>query len=339
MKKILRSLYHRVNNFIDKIKVKVGRSFVKHTAPIWVKILKNFATTGSETDLCLEQGFLPMPVHFYSPVPDIEDLNRRQVWRKKSELIGIDFQPNNQVKLLSELGEKFGNECNWPGKPIDSDSCEFYTENTSFSFGCAAGLHSILRFYKPHRVIEIGSGFSSLIISSTLAINRSEGDPGNYIVIDPYPALITENCLPELTQVVKERVELTDLTLFAQLQENDVLFIDSGHTVRTGGDVNYLYLDVLPRLAPGVIVHIHDICLPYDYPRIYFTNPQFRVFWTEAYLLQAFLTYNSQFEILLAMNYLMIDKTEEFKHAFKHYDPEIHKLISGSFWIRRKIDK
>ena len=93
--------------------------------------------------------------------------------------------------------------------------------------------------------------------------------------------------------------------------------------------------DVLPRLAPGVIVHFHDISLPYEYSKVYFTNPSFRVFWAEAYLLQAFLSLNNQFEILLAMNYLMKDELKHFSLAFPHFEPEKNWANSGSFWIRR----
>ncbi len=286
----------------------------------------------------MRHGFLPLPIHFYSPVPDLDDLDRRQVWDRKSDLAGIDFHPDEQVRLLRELGEKFGGECDWPasptGRPLD-----FYTENNSFSFGCAASLHSIIRRYKPGRIIEIGSGNSSLIISSALSRNQAEGIPGEYIIIDPYPAPITGKGLPGLTRVIKERVELAGMRHFQELRENDILFIDSGHTVRTGGDVNFLFLEVLPRLALGVIVHAHDIGLPYEYPKAYFTNPSFRMFWTEAYLLQAFLSFNSQFEILLAMAYLMNDKKDEFRNAFTHYDPVRQKAISGSFWMRRTAER
>ncbi len=157
-----------------------------------------------------------------------------------------------------------------------------------------------------------------------------------YAIIDPYPAPLVKSGLPGLTKIIPERVELVDIALFNNLGEGDILFIDSGHTVRTGGDVNFLFLDVLPRLAPGVIVHVHDINLPYEYPEVYFTNPSFRMFWTEAYLLQAFLAFNSEFEVLLALNYLMTDKKDEFCQAFPYYDPSLHKAISGSFWMRRK---
>ena len=323
IKKTLRQTLFRFEVFIFKI-----------TSPLWVRLFRFIAKTGIGTDTCLQHGFLPIPIHYYSPVPDLNDLEQRQVWNKKSELAGIDFHPDRQVQLLRELGDKFGDECDWPsaptGRPLD-----FYTENNSFSFGCAASLHSIIRRYKPGRIFEIGSGNSSLIISAALTRNQAEGIPCEYIVIDPYPAPITGKKLPGLAQVIKERVELTDAGYFWQLRENDILFIDSGHTVRTGGDVNFLFLEILPRLAPGVIMHVHDIGLPYEYQKIYFTNPNFRMFWTEAYLLQAFLCCNSQFEILLAMNYLMTDRKDEFGKAFKHYEPSKQKAISGSFWMRR----
>jgi hypothetical protein len=323
IKKALRQTLRRLEVFILKI-----------TSPLWVRLFKFITKTGSGTDTCMRYGFLPLPINYHSPVPDLNDLDQRQVWNKKSDLAGIDFHPDQQVRLLRELGEKFGGECDWPSAPTGRP-LEFYTENNSFSFGCAASLHSMVRRFKPARIFEIGSGNSSLIISSALIRNQAEGIPGEYIIIDPYPAPSMGKRLPGLTRVIKERVELTESSHFQKLAENDILFIDSGHTVRTGGDVNFLFLEVLPRLAPGVIVHIHDIGLPYEYPKVYFTNPSFRMFWTEAYLLQAFLSFNSQFEILLAMAYLMTDKKDEFSKAFKHYDPSQQKAISGSFWLRR----
>jgi Methyltransferase domain len=335
------NLLKRVSGFFSRIK---NRLFGKKALfilfsplmPLLVKVFGHVAETGRGSDLCLEQGFLPMRVHYYSPVPDIADLRRRHVWKEKSELPGVDFHPERQVQFLNRLGEQYGHECNWPpvstGNPTD-----FFTENNSFSFGCAASLHSILRYYKPRTVLEIGSGNSSLIFSEALTQNVLEGHPCEYIVVDPYPSPLLQGDLPGLTKVIPERVELMNVALFEDLKANDVLFIDSGHTVRTGSDVNFLFLEVLPRLAPGVVVHVHDIGLPNEYPEVYFTNPSFRMFWTEAYLLQAFLAFNSQFEVLLALNYLMSDRRHEFAQAFPKYDPSRHKAVSGSFWIRRKV--
>ena len=327
--KFVRAFKRRISNgeFLYK--------FLSPFLPVLVKMFGYMAETGYGTDRCLKQGFLPMRIHYYSPVPDLLDLRQRQIWQRKSGLSGLDFRAEQQVDFLRSLGAQYGGECNWPSTSTGNPQ-EFFTENNSFSFGCAASLHSILRYYKSRKVIEIGSGNSSLIFSAALRRNLVDGHPSEYMIIDPYPAPLVKNGLTALTKVIPERVELVDITLFSDLSAGDILFIDSGHTVRTGGDVNFLFLDVLPRLAPGVIVHIHDINLPYEYPEVYFTNPSFRMFWTEAYLLQAFLAFNSEFEVLLALNYLMNDKKDEFCKAFPYYDPALHKAISGSFWMRRK---
>jgi hypothetical protein len=102
-----------------------------------------------------------------------------------------------------------------------------------------------------------------------------------------------------------------------------------------GGDVNYLFLEVIPRLAQGVIVHMHDIPLPWDYPRAYAAGDGLRCFWTEGYLLQAFLAFNSAFEVMLAMRYLMMEHADAFGVAFRRYDPAVQPSVSGSFWMRR----
>ena len=125
-------------------------------------------------------------------------------------------------------------------------------------------------------------------------------------------------------------MEDIDLEFFSQLDSGDILFIDSSHTVRIGGDVNYLFLEVLPRLKPGVIVHVHDIFFPFDYRREWVLD-EFR-FWTEQYLLQAFLTFNSEFEVLLANNYL----SHYHKDAVKTVFPSLPSWGGGSFWMRRK---
>jgi hypothetical protein len=292
------------------------------------------AETGNGTDECLEQGCLPMRVHYYSPVPDIVDLRTRRVWDRRSPLAGIDMRAPQQLILLAELGSEFGAECRWPHGP-SRDESEFYTDNTSFSYGCAAATHALVRKLRPRRVIEIGSGFSSRVIAA--ALRRNEKDSGKraeYTLVDPFPENRLEQ-LPGVGRVLRQRVELLDADLFQTLGENDILFVDSGHTVRTGGDVNFLVLDVLPILAPGVVVHFHDIPMPYEYAVTYFTNPQFRMFWTEGYLLQAFLCHNAAYEILLAMNFLMRDHAAMFRSAWPHYDPTIHRFPSHSFWIRR----
>jgi len=304
---------------------------------IFVKFFKNTAITGKGSSICLKNGFLPVPLHFHSPIPDIEDLKQRDVWRFKSDLIGIDFRENEQIKLLKKLGQEYGGECRWPLE-VTANPADFYVHNPSFSYGCAASTYCMIRHLKPQRVVEIGSGMSSMVISQAMRANKNQLNGGSYeyVIIDPYPRDFVQQGLVEMTQFKRERVELVDADFFTKLDHNDILFIDSGHCVKIGGDVNFLYLDVIPRLKPGVIIHIHDIGLPYEYSRTYATNETFRQFWTEQYLLQSFLCFNKEFEVLLAMTFLMNDHPDIFQDAFPYYNPRIHELSSSSFWIRRK---
>ncbi len=303
---------------------------------VLARVVARMAETGEGTDACLAWQALPMPVHFYSPIPDIGDLRARNIWNKRSELSGVDFRPEEQVKLLQQLGAEFGAECNWPAQG-KAGTGVFFTENNSFSFGCAASTHCMIRRLRPKRVIEVGSGNSSLIIKGALQRNAAEdGWRADYTIVDPYPSESTRRALEGVAMVHARRVELVDPAFFDQLGDGDVLFIDSGHTVRIGGDVNFLYLDVLPRLAPGVAVHIHDIPMPYEYPEVYATNPKFRQFWTESYLLQAFLSHNAAFEVLLGMYFLQRDYSAVFARAFPCCIPAEHKQQAASFWMKRK---
>jgi glycosyltransferase involved in cell wall biosynthesis len=295
------------------------------------------ASTGEGSDECLEQGCLPVPIHFYYPIPDINDLDKRKIWERKNSLAGINFRQEDQLNLLGYLGKRFGKECLWP-QTANGDPYHFFTHNGSFSYGCAAGLYCMVREKKPKHLIEVGSGNSSLIISSALQKNKEEMPDYSceYTIIDPFPRDIIENGLPHLSKLVKERVELVDPALFSVLGENDILFIDSTHSVKAGSDVVFLILDVLPCLAPGTVIHIHDIPLPYEYAKVYFTNPSFRVMWTESYLLQAFLSLNIDYEILLGMGFLMEEHMDKFCQAFPYFDLKQNWANSGSFWIQRK---
>lgn len=301
------------------------------------KLFRTVAVSGMGSDLCLKEGYLPVPVNYYSPIPDIYDLEKRDIWDKRSELRGIDFRTDEQKRLLRALGERFSKECQWPLERKEH-SLEFYLQNPCFSYGCAASTHCMIRHAKPATVIEIGSGMSSRVIAKALAVNREETmSEGAHIIVDPYPDELVKKGSLGVKEVIERKVETLDLEFWQRLRSGDILFIDSGHCVRIGGDVNYLFLDVLPRLAPGVIVHIHDIALPREYPKAYATSETFRQFWTEQYLLQGFLCFNNEFEILLAMSYLMTDHQDLFRRAFPFYDPENHRLGSASFWMRRKL--
>src|SRR5947207_305286 len=184
----------------------------------------------------------------------------------------------------------------------------------------------MIRHFQPRLIIEVGSGFSSLVLGQAAEKNKNSG----LICIEPFPGEFLRGGFPGLQSLIEKKVQDIDLEFFSQLDPGDILFIDSSHTVKIGGDVNYLFLEVLPRLKPGVIVHVHDIFLPFEYRRDWVLD-EFR-FCTEQYLLQGFLTFNSEFEVLMANGYLAHRYMEDLKATFTNSP----WWGGGSFWMRRK---
>jgi hypothetical protein len=272
-----------------------------------------------------KHGFHVTPVHFYQPIPDTRSLSET-LWDRPSELVGIDMNDSVQLDLLRRQFSKFGHECEQlPTEPTEKPT-RFYLNNGLFGGLDALVAYCMVRHFQPRSIVEIGSGFSSLILGEALTKNNKP----NLVCIDPSPQDFLRHNFPGLDSLIEKRVQEVDFDFFSQLNSNDILFIDSSHAVKIGGDVNYLFLEVLPRLKPGVIVHIHDIFLPFEYRRDWVME-QFR-FWTEQYLLQGFLTFNSEFEVLVANSYLNHYHREELKATF----PTLPSWRGGSFWIRRR---
>jgi hypothetical protein len=323
----------RVKLFFKATILGIFRIIIKIFSPFVIPTMKLMAITGEGTDTCLKHGFLPVPVHFYQPIPDIPELERRKVWDRISKIRGIRFKPENYIEFITQLAQKYADECNWPNNP-SGNRMHFHLHNGSFSYGCAAPLHCIVRHYKPKRIVEIGSGNSSKVIAAAIELNILENHETNYTIIDPYSKLDQKN-FPKNTIILRQPVELMDVEFFESLEENDILFIDSSHVCKIGSDVNFEILEILPLLKKGVFVHFHDIPMPFEYPKFYSTTPSFRVFWTESYLLQAFLICNSDFQIILPMNYLQRNYLEDLKKAFPHSLQTNFGWVSGSFWIQR----
>jgi predicted O-methyltransferase YrrM len=281
-------------------------------APV-VGLLARFeAPTGA----FIKHGVLPVPLHYYQPVFDPATIPEA-VWTRRHDLPGIDFREDAQLELLRELG-RHGDETDWPAER-QGDS--YYTGSGAFGASSAYLLHAFVRHFAPRRVVEVGAGHSTLIFRGALDMNGA----GTLTTIDPNPDERV-NRLP-VDELIPQPVEGVPIERFTDLDAGDMVFIDSSHVVRMGGDVNYLYLDVLPRLRPGVLVHIHDIQLPYEYPRSY---PP-RYFWTEQYLLQAFLTHSPRWEVLLGGFMIQRDHPDAFGAAFPHTAG--HRATS-SFYMR-----
>jgi hypothetical protein len=270
-------------------------------------------------------GFHVTPVHFYQPIPDTQSLSET-LWSRPSELVGVDMNGSVQLDLLRKRFPKFREEYEqFPTTPNEEPG-HFYLNNHLFDGTDALAAYCMLRHFKPRLIIEIGGGFSSLILGEGATKNSSSA----LICIEPFPQEFLKRGFPGLHSLIEKKVETVDLDFFSQLGSGDVLFIDSSHTVKIGGDVNYLFLEVLPRLKPGVIVHVHDIFFPFDYRRDWVMN-EFR-FWSEQYLLQAFLSFNSEFEVLMSNSYLSHYYNKDLKAAF----PSLASWGGGSFWMRRK---
>jgi len=270
-------------------------------------------------------GFHVTPAHFYQPIPDTRSLPET-LWTQPSELVGIDMNEAMQLDLLRRHFPKFRDEYGQFAAEPSGEENRFHLGNQLFDDVDALIAYCMVRHFQPRLIIEVGSGFSSLVLGDAVAKNTSS----SLICIEPFPREFLRKGFPGLQSLREQKVQDIELDFFAQLESSDILFIDSSHTVKIGGDVNYLFLEVLPRLKPGVIVHVHDIFLPFEYRRDWVLD-EFR-FWTEQYLLQAFLTFNSEFEVLMANNYLNQYHEEELKVAF----PDLSSWGGGSFWMRRK---
>jgi hypothetical protein len=325
---VLRELADQITR--GKIDVTEVSEFIGTVMPICLK-LPQFGHIFPLWERC---GFHVTPVHFYEPIPEIQALPET-IWNEPSKLTGINMNDAGQLQLLREQFPKYRNE--YEQFPIDptGEVGRFYLNNGLFDGVDALTAYCIIRHFQPRLIIEVGSGFSSLITAE--AVRR--GNHTKLICIEPFPREFLRRGFPGLDSLIEKKVQDVDLEFFSQLEDGDVLFIDSSHTVKIGGDVNYLFLEVLPRLKPGVIVHVHDIFFPFEYRRDWVMQ-QFR-FWTEQYLLQAFLSFNSEFEVLLANSYLGLYHAEELRATFPTspwwQDSRTDTPDGGtSFWMRRR---
>ncbi|BDZ69001.1 class I SAM-dependent methyltransferase [Methanobacterium ferruginis] len=263
--------------------------------------------------------------HYYSPIPD-KRLLGEDLWAKKSKLIGITINEELMIDLLKKFGNNYKDEYE-----LICDN-KFFHDNSFFESLDAEIYYCMVRNFVPKKIIEVGAGFSTYLSALAILKNKEEHDvDGELIAIEPYPGKELVKGFDGLSKLVKSKVQSVDISEFTKLEKNDILFIDSSHVVKTGGDVVYLILEILPRLKPGVIVHIHDIFIPYEYPEEWLMN--LHRFWNEQYLIQSFLLFNNEFEILWGSSYMNMSHPEKLKYAFDSY--ENYSRWPSSFWIRR----
>jgi|tagenome__1003787_1003787.scaffolds.fasta_scaffold20742861_2 hypothetical protein len=290
-------------------------------------------------DTFYRRGFHLLRRSYYSPIPEVGDIDSGY-WDQLSDLPGIDLNEGGALDLmrevfpefLAEFRERFPNE-----KPADWQPGQFYLINGSYMAVDAQVYYALIRHHRPARIVEIGAGNSTLVAIAAGAANAAAGGSAPKLTsIEPYPWGIFRDGLPGLSELITKRLQEVDLGLFETLEAGDILFIDSSHVLRAGNDVELEYLEILPRLKPGVLVHIHDISLPERYPRVYFEEQNY---WNEQQLLQAFLAFNSAFEVLWPGNAMLLRHRDEVMAAFPEIDAMRAAYPSSeptAFWIRRR---
>ncbi len=269
-------------------------------------------------------GVIPVINHYYDPFLSEKELSKPL--DEERILTGIDWNIKEQLNLLNSFS--FSKEFENIPENYQDDSV-FHFNNNSYCSGDAEYWYNIIRLKKPEKIIEIGSGHSTKMAQIAIKKNKELNPEYNckHICIEPYEMTWLEKLE---AHVIREKVENIDVSFFKSLHQNDILFIDSSHIIKPQGDVLFEYFEILPILNKGVIVHIHDIFSPRDYPKKWLFEDH--RFWNEQYLLEALLSFNNNWRIIGSLNYL--------KHNFyKKLVSKCPRLTAdrepGSFYIVR----
>jgi hypothetical protein len=267
-------------------------------------------------------GYHIRPIQYYEPLPDFRSLKAEQVNRRRDP-VGIDFKWEQQLDLLRQLSSDYSGEL----RELPREAFDF--NNDYFGGFDAAVYYSMIRRLAPKRVIEIGSGYSTRIANLALVRNRDEGRPGILTCIEPNPERLADQQIE--MELLKQSVEEIPRDFFSCLEANDILFIDSTHTVKFGSDVCYEFLEILPGLKSGVWVHVHDIFFPHDYPAEWILGRRLAL--NEQYLLEAFLSFSNAFSVELANHWIALE--QEPLAASLWSEPAAKTRLASSFWMSR----
>jgi hypothetical protein len=271
-------------------------------------------------------GVLPVRDHYYQPMINPQKHLKKPL-NDDRHLPGINLNIAVQTALLQAFHyqeELTAIPLHKTGKP------EYYYNNGRYESGDSEYLYNVIRHFRPKQIIEIGSGMSTLMAVRAVAKNAVElpGYACRHICIEPYEMPWLESIKVE---VLRKKVEDIPVDFFKMLEKNDILFIDSSHIIRPQGDVLKEYLQLLPVMNKGVLVHVHDIFTPKDYPAEWiFTEHRL---WNEQYLLEAYLSDNNKYSVIGALNFLKTHHFTELSNACPVLKTQPHRQ-PGAFWIR-----
>src|ERR1051326_2253937 len=258
-------------------------------------------------------GLLPVRDHYYEPLFSPQHIRRPLDVAR--DLPGIHLNVPVQLELLERFA--FQTELlQLEDKQLEDGVPTFRYDNSYYGSGDAELLYSMIRLLRPSRVVEIGSGYSTLAAEAAIRENRRI-DPTTtceHVCIEPFERPWLRNLR---VQVDRELAEHIDQGLFETLGENDILFVDSSHIIRPQGVVLFIYQSILPRLRPGVFVHVHDIFTPRDYHKAWVIDAA--ILWNEQYLLESFLTFNPHFEVMCSLNHLCHEHQTAVAAKFPRY--------------------
>jgi predicted O-methyltransferase YrrM len=273
-----------------------------------------------------EIGFHVQPYRFESAIPTSLDVDRKKLLERRN-LPGIRFDEGVFFEWLGKL-QPYASELE--KLPVEkTPGAEFCFHNGSFEDFDAATLYAMLRHLKPRRLIEIGCGNSSRVITLACRKNAAEQSPCDSVHIEPYPSESLDiNSLPG--KFLEKKIQDVPLDMFQTLEANDVLFIDTSHIVKAQSDCCYELLEILPSLKPGVVVHIHDIFTPFDYPAEWLLD-DLRPF-NEQYALECLLSLTTSFEIILPVYFLSMCHRKKLERLLPKGETR-----PASFWIQKTI--
>jgi predicted O-methyltransferase YrrM len=268
------------------------------------------------------------PGNYYSPIPSNSEVRRRQaaLFTPRRELPGIDFRERAQLELVSQFAAFYEE---FPFTDDPAPPLRYHLNNEFFGYGDGVILYSMLRHLRPPKVIEVGSGYSSALMLDVS--ERFLSGETRFTFIDPHPKRLDSllnNADRQAHRIIRQQVQDVDEEFFGQLASGDLLFIDSSHVSKVGSDVNFLLLEVLPRLAKGVVVHVHDIFQNFEYPEEWIRKGRA---WNEAYLLRALLTSSSDFDILIFNSFLNAFHGREVAELLPLWERD----PGGSIWLVR----
>ncbi len=288
------------------------------------------------SDITPEQRLFAAPGHFYSPVGNANE-NRRYFRSAHYAQQTARIDAMLDLEAMLRLWQAFADQIvNFPFEP--DPAFRYYGRNNQFEYFDASILSGMLAYLKPRKIIEIGAGYSSACVFDTCERN-SAINLESFTTIDPDLSRIKKLSPPPMAVMIGDFVQSIPIAFFQSLDAGDILFIDSSHVLKTGSDVHYEYLHILPTLKPGVIVHIHDIFYPLEYPKGWAVQENRS--WNEVYLVDMMLTHGNSFDVLFFNDAFLTKCAQNLRRPgdmfarFETFATKPMHHINGSLWLRK----